>query len=109
MNFSRFTYNLGYFFIVALLSVGCNKEINERNLSFAPLSPSNLDTTGGNWLPILLSSNEEFALETPEPVTSQNYKLELQEVRSIQAKNELYELNNFNYWSAGSILRWNEI
>ena len=109
MNFGRFTDNLGYFFIVALLSVGCNKEINERNLSFAPLSPSNLDTTGGNWLPILLSSNEEFALETPEPVTSQNYKLELQEVRSIQAKNELYELNNFNYWSAGSILRWNEI
>jgi membrane-associated phospholipid phosphatase len=95
------------FAIVAMVS--CNKEIEQRNLQFEALNPLLSDTGAGKWLPVLLSKPDEFAIDVPILTTSADYKLELQEIKSRQANMTSAEKEKLKYWSAGTVLRWNEI
>jgi membrane-associated phospholipid phosphatase len=93
--------------LVALVS--CNKEINQRNLEFGALNPDKLDTSAGKWKPVLLTSATEFACDVPIAVTSPDYKLQLLEIKSRQAHMTSADEETLKYWSAGTVLRWNEI
>jgi len=93
--------------LVALVS--CNKEINQRNLEFGALNPDKLDTSAGKWKPVLLTSATEFACDVPIAVTSPDYKLQLLEIKSRQANMSSADEVALKYWSAGTVLRWNEI
>jgi len=93
--------------LVALVS--CNKEITRRNLEYGALSPDKLDTTAGKWKPVLLTSATEFACDVPIAVTSPDYKLQLLEIKSRQANISTADEAALKYWSAGTVLRWNEI
>jgi hypothetical protein len=92
-----------------LVLTGCEREIVSRNSEFAALNPANADTAAGNWKPILLTGPEEFSVATPIAVTSPDYKLEVLEIKSWQNKLTQGERDQMKYWSAGVVLRWNEI
>lgn len=89
--------------------VACNRDIEKRNMLFPALDPINADTGAGQWKPILLSSASEFTIDMPIAVSSADYKLELLEIKSWQNKMTQSEKDQIKYWSAGSVLRWNEI
>ncbi len=99
-------------FAIAMLFVvlvACKNDIEDRTDKFPPLSPVKLDTNAGVWNPILLTSADEFPCSTPSLVTDPNYKLELLEIKSWQQRLTDEERNQIDYWSAGTVLRWNEI
>lgn len=89
-------------------AVSCSKDVLQRN-DFAALQPSKLDTNGGTWQPIFLTKPDEFACAAPIAVTAADYKLELLEIKSWQDKMTDDEKAVMKYWSAGVVLRWNEI
>lgn len=92
-----------------LLHFSCDKEIEERNLQFAQLDPLNPDVNAGTWMPILLTSPNEFAIEVPVATNSSAYASEINEIKSYQANLTDDQKSLIKYWSAGSVLRWNEI
>jgi membrane-associated phospholipid phosphatase len=89
--------------------VSCSKEISRRNADFGALNPEKSDTSAGNWKPILLSSATEFSCDLPIAVISPEYKLQLLEIKSRQANMTDADEAALKYWSAGTVLRWNEI
>lgn len=95
--------------IGAFAMQSCNREIEQRNMLFPALNPANADTNAGNWKPILLTSANEIAMDVPIPASSADYKLELLEIKSWQAKMDDDDRELIKYWSAGAVLRWNEI
>ena len=95
--------------LFGVLISGCEKEIISRNHQFAALQPTQTDTAALHWKPILLTSPNEFPVSTPIAVTSPDYKLEMLEIKSWQNKMTDAEIAQMNYWSAGVVLRWNEI
>lgn len=107
---SNWTQKVGVCLIVGLMAFqGCQKDVVNRVEFYPPLSPNKLDTHAGNWLPILLASPDEFECELPMLTSSPDYKLELVEIKSWQAKLTEYDTKLIKYWSAGTVLRWNEI
>lgn len=95
--------------VLALIAISCQREVDERNSFFPVLNPIKLDTNAGTWTPILLTNNEEFAIDIPELVTSANYKFELNEIKSAQNRNSKEDNERLKYWQSGTVLRWNEI
>ena len=107
---SNWTQKVGVCLIVGLMAFqGCQKDVANRVEFYPSLNPNKLDTHAGNWLPILLASPDEFECELPMLTSSPDYKLELVEIKSWQAKLTEYDTKLIKYWSAGTVLRWNEI
>lgn len=89
-------------------TVSCDKEVqSEQKLKV--LQPSNIDANAGTWKPILLTSNAQIAVAAPAAVTSDAYKAELESIKLIQANLTSAQRKSIEYWSAGGVLRWNEI
>jgi len=99
-----------YLITALLLFAACKKDIQDRTANIAALEPLKTDINAGLWKPILLSAPDEFALAAPAnaPATP-NYILELNEIKSYQANLSEGQQNQIKYWSAGAVLRWNEI
>ncbi len=95
-------------FFVTLFS-SCKKEVVSRNLEFEALNPAQPDTTARLWKPILLSAPDEFTIDAPGSTTSSDYVAEINEIRGLQANLNSDQKDLLEYWSAGGILRWNEI
>jgi len=100
---------MGAVMVAVALYIGCKTEVVSENSVFPALEPLNADTNAGTWKPILLSKPDEFAVNNPIAVTSADYKLELLEIKSRQNNITDEERDMMNYWSAGVVLRWNEI
>ncbi len=93
-----------------VLFSSCDKDIVERNENFKQLNPSKTDiTTGGTWKTFLLITPDEFTLDAPSLTTDASYKAEINEIKSYQANLTDAQRQNINFWSAGGVLRWNEI
>jgi hypothetical protein len=93
---------------VSVFNSSCKKDIQERNQQYPALAPTNIDVDADTWTPILTGSST-FTVATPDGKTSPNYLADLNEIKSYQRNltNEQREI--IKYWSAGSVLRWNEI
>jgi PAP2 superfamily len=98
-----------YIAFALLLLHSCSKDITENNLQFPALQPANTDINGGTWLPILLTGPAEFAVAAPIATTAPDYIAQVNEIKSFQATITKEEKRAVTYWSAGAILRWNEI
>jgi len=92
----------------AILGASCRKEITERNETFQALAPTNIDSTAGAWTPILTASST-FTIPVPEIKTAPNYLADLNEIKGYQKNLTSQQKEIIKYWSAGSVLRWNEI
>ncbi len=95
------------FAVVVLLS--CNKSIEERNLEFGALDPLKTDVDAGTWKPILLTGPTEFAVAAPAATTTPAYLADINEIKGWQRNLNQTQKNSIKYWSAGAVLRWNEI
>jgi hypothetical protein len=99
-----------YLVIAALMSnLMCSKTISERNLAFPPLTPSKTDINAGSWKPILLTGATEIAVAAPAATNTPDYIAQINEIKSWQSSLSSDEKSSVAYWSAGAVLRWNEI
>ncbi|HEX6182248.1 MAG TPA: phosphatase PAP2 family protein [Chitinophagaceae bacterium] len=102
-----------YTFIVvaglATLQVSCSKSISGRTDDLAPLTPAKLDLNAGTWKPILLTAPNEFPLAAPGATNTPDYIAQINEIKTFQADLTDQEKAIVKYWSAGAVLRWNEI
>ena len=68
-----------------------------------------LDINAGAWRPILLTGPTEFPVATPIATNTPDYIAQVNEIKSSQANLTSDEKRIVKYWSAGAVLRWNEI
>lgn len=100
------------YFLLAIAVSGfwaCSKSVVERNLQFPTLTPARSDENAGAWKTILLTSATEFPVTAPAATTAPAYIADLNEVKGWQKDLTPQESETVKYWSAGAVLRWNEI
>jgi hypothetical protein len=95
--------------ITMTLVVACNKDVEGRTDNAPALNPANIDLNAGVWRPILLTGPTEFAVAAPSATTTPDYIAQINEIKTWQADLTNEEKNIVKYWSAGAVLRWNEI
>jgi hypothetical protein len=102
---------LPYMVLLLLInsSLSCNKRVDEIHLFYPALQPSRTDITAGTWKPVLLSAPDEFPLAPPAAITTPGYSAEINEIKSWQQDLTEKQKQTVHYWSAGAVLRWNEI
>ena len=99
-------------FISALISfilTGCNKEIVGRTDDIPALAPANIDLNAGGWKTVLLKRPDTFTVNIPAATNSPAYIAELNEIKGAQQNITSEQKAIIKYWSAGAVLRWNEI
>jgi PAP2 superfamily len=94
---------------ISLLIISCSKEINDISDDFPALKPASLDLNAGTWKPVLLTGPTEFPVVAPIATSTPDYIAQVNEIKSFQANITNAEKNSVIYWSAGAVLRWNEI
>jgi hypothetical protein len=97
-------------FVFALLTISfsCNKEIDLLE-ELVPVQPASADANAGSWRLIALSSPTQIAVPPPAAVTSEAYRAELAAIKDAQGKLATRQREIIAYWSAGGVLRWNQI
>lgn len=95
--------------IPILALVSCSKSLNERTDTFEALNPAKTDIDAGAWKPVLLSAPTEVSVAAPAATTSPDYVAQVNEIKSWQTHLSLKDRDAIRYWSAGAVLRWNEI
>ncbi|MVT08388.1 phosphatase PAP2 family protein [Chitinophaga tropicalis] len=95
--------------LATMVFIACNKDIEGRTDNIPSLSPSNIDLNAGTWKPVLLTSPSEFAVAAPGATTTPDYIAQVNEIKDWQANLTSEEKRIVKYWSAGAVLRWNEI
>ncbi len=92
----------------SLAAVACSKDVpTQENLP--PAAPAGADAGAGSWRMIVLDSPTQLSVPPPTPATSDAYKSELAAIHTAQAELTDAQRQNIDYWSAGGVLRWNEI
>ncbi len=103
------------FFLTIVIAVAmsiplsCSKDVKGRTDDTAPLQPAKTDIDGGLWKPVLLTGPAEFAVPAPAATNTPDYIAQINEIKTWQADLTNNEKAIVKYWSAGAILRWNEI
>jgi hypothetical protein len=92
----------------ALAGGGCGKEIPNLE-DLPPVSVSNDDAGAGDWRMIVLTGPSQFPVPAPAPASSGAYQAELASIKAAQAGLTDAQRESIEYWSAGGVLRWNQI
>ncbi len=87
----------------------CTKSVSNRTDNLPALNPSSEDANAGTWKPVLLSRPDTFAVVAPVATTNASYTADLEEIKAYQHNLTGDMKNQISYWSAGHVLRWNEI
>jgi PAP2 superfamily len=91
-----------------LASVACNNDV--RNLEeLSPATPATGDAGAGNWKMIVVTGPAQFPVAPPAATSSATYQAELAAIKAAQASLTEAQRENMQYWSAGGVLRWNQI
>lgn len=94
--------------VTLLLPVSCNKEIDITE-ELAPLTPAASDDDAGTWHMIVLTSPAQFAVAAPAAVSTPQYQAELGAIKDLQGKLTTSQRDAIEFWSAGGVLRWNQM
>jgi hypothetical protein len=100
---------IGFAISIVILTQACSKDIKENGTDWGALSPSKLDTNAGSWKPVVLLMTDTFSIGEPEAQVNYAYKGEITELKQALAGQTPEQKTAIAYWSAGSVLRWNEI
>lgn len=103
--------NLIYLFISVFLFttfLSCEHDL-PANADFDAYNYQSIDENGGNWKPIILTSNEDVVIPAPTDVNSAEYKAELSEMIAAQKTKTDNDVSAINYWGNNPAIRWNEI
>jgi hypothetical protein len=95
--------------VAGIFCWSCKKDLEDRSIAYPSLTPVSTDANAGNWLPVLLASAEEFPVAAPSAINSPAYVAELNEIKAYQRNLSGEQKEIIKYWSAGAVLRWNEI
>lgn len=95
--------------VISLFYTSCKKDIISRNDLYPALTPANLDLNADTWKPVLITDPGVFTVAAPDAVTSPAYVADLNEIKSYQRSLSSEQKAIIKYWSAGAVLRWNEI
>jgi membrane-associated phospholipid phosphatase len=87
----------------------CSKDITGRTDNAPALTPAKTDINAGTWKTVLLTTPDEFAVAAPGAINTPDYIAQINEIKSWQADLTDNEKQIVKYWSAGAVLRWNEI
>ncbi len=98
-----------FFAATIIIIFACNKNIEGRTDNAPALNPSNIDINAGTWKPVLLTSPSEFPVAAPIATSNPDYVAQVNEIKSWQINLTSEEKRIVKYWSAGAVLRWNEI
>lgn len=103
--------HLSYLLLISVIAVvtSCSKSIIGRTDNIPALIPANIDINAGNWKTILLKRPDTFAVNAPAAINSPAYIAELNEIKGFQRNITSAQKAIIKYWSAGAVLRWNEI
>ena len=93
----------------SFILVSCNKEIVGRTDNAPGLNPANVDIDAGAWKPVLLAAPTEFPVAQPSATNTPDYIAQVNEIKTWQAHASEDQKKSVKYWSAGAVLRWNEI
>jgi len=99
-------YTLFLIATLAVLFISCSKDYPTGS-EFDPYTFSGTDQNGGDWKPILLTSNEQIIIDAPNSPNSDAYKAELSAMKKTISSNA--DAEAIAYWSNNPIIRWNEI
>ena len=88
--------------------LSCGKSITSTE-ALIPLTPATADANAGSWKMIVLTSPSQIPLAAPVPKTDPLYLAELASIKTAQASITPDQQTSITYWSAGGVLRWNEI
>lgn len=93
----------------AAMLTSCNKTILQPTKQYPVLSPASLDLNADTWKPVLITNASTFNVPAPDAIGSPAYTADLNEIKGYQANITSDQQALINYWSAGAVLRWNEI
>src|ERR1700756_2043428 len=97
-------------FLTAIIFLGsCKKDVVDRTMSYPSLHPSNEDLNADTWKPVLATNASAFTVASPDPIESSAYQADLNEIKTLQSNLTSDQKAIIAYWSAGAVLRWNEI
>ncbi|HEY0655909.1 MAG TPA: phosphatase PAP2 family protein [Chryseosolibacter sp.] len=99
---------LSLFFVLAVGLTSCDKSI-EIHGNLADNTPTSPDANAGTWRMIVLPAANSIAVAPPASVTSDAYVAELAAVKDAQKQLTKEQKSIIKYWSAGGILRWNQL
>jgi len=87
----------------------CSKKVDGRTDNLAPLQPAKTDADAGNWKTVLLAAPTDVAVAAPIATNTPDYIAQVNEIKTWQANITSDEKDMVKYWSAGAVMRWNEI
>jgi len=94
---------------IMMTASACDKKVSDRTANLPPLQPANQDLNAGSWKLVLLSRPDSFPVAVPAATTSPLYVADLNEIKGYQAHLSGDLQGKIKYWSAGGVLRWNEV
>lgn len=97
------------FAAVVIVIVACSKSVSGRTDNAPALSPVSLDINAGDWKPVLLTSPTDVTVAAPTATNTPDYIAQINEIKAWQQHITGEEKAAIKYWSAGAVLRWNEI
>ncbi len=92
-----------------MIFFACSKNVDGRTDNAPALQPAKTDANAGTWKTILLVSPTEFPVAAPIATNTPDYIAQVNEIKTWQKDLTEDEKNQVKYWSAGAVLRWNEI
>jgi hypothetical protein len=95
--------------MISLSYSSCKKDIIDRTTQYQSLSPTNEDLNADTWKPVLITDPTVFTVAAPDATTSPAYVADLNEIKGYQRSLTDDQRAIIKYWSAGAVLRWNEI
>ena len=93
---------------LALSCAACDKTITSSEYLPA-LEAASLDSTAGSWSMIVLTGPTQFTVAAPASDTAASYRAELTAIKTAQTHLTAEQRRTIAYWSAGGVLRWNEL
>jgi hypothetical protein len=96
-------------FLAVFIIIACSKNINDRTADLPSLEPVSVDANAGDWKTVLLTTAADIPVADPIPTSTPEYIAQINEIKATQADLTEEEKSLVKYWSAGAVLRWNEI
>lgn len=97
------------FSCILLAAAVTSCEVVPQDRAFKKLAPASVDADGGTWTGLFMTAPDAIAVPAPAAATSDAYKAELQAIKDAQGRLTDEQKKIIDYWSAGGVLRWNEI
>src|SRR5690242_930392 len=92
-----------------IIPIACSKHVSGRTDDLAPLQPAKADLNAGTWKTVLLTTPDQFAVAAPIATNTPDYIAQINEIKDWQSHMTDADRDLVKYWSAGAVLRWNEI